>query len=39
MEANKLESSLPTHPGEIIKDEIEYHGISQRALAAVSDSD
>ena len=23
----------PTHPGEVIKDEIEYRGISQRALA------
>lgn len=33
MEANKLEPFLPTHPGEIIKDEIEYRGISQRALA------
>lgn len=28
-----LEHFLPTHPGEIIKDEIEYRGISQRALA------
>lgn len=33
MEANKLEPFIPTHPGEIIKDEIEYRGISQRALA------
>ena len=24
----------PTHPGEILKDEIEYRGISQRKLAA-----
>jgi len=24
----------PTHPGEILKDEIEYRGISQRTLAA-----
>ncbi len=24
----------PTHPGEILKDEIEYRGISQRRLAA-----
>ena len=24
---------LPTHPGEVIKDEIEYRGISQRELA------
>lgn len=23
----------PTHPGEVVKDEIEYRGISQRALA------
>ncbi len=34
MEANKMEPSEPTHPGEVIKDEIEYRGISQRALAA-----
>ena len=33
MEANKLEPFIPTHPGEVIKDEIEYRGISQRALA------
>ena len=33
MEANKLEPFFPTHPGEVIKDEIEYRGISQRALA------
>jgi len=33
MEANNLEPFVPTHPGEIIKDEIEYRGISQRALA------
>lgn len=25
--------AYPTHPGEVIKDEIEYRGISQRALA------
>ena len=24
---------IPTHPGEVVKDEIEYRGISQRALA------
>lgn len=24
----------PTHPGEVLKDEIEYRGISQRKLAA-----
>lgn len=34
MEANKMEPFQPTHPGEVIKDEIEYRGISQRALAA-----
>ena len=33
MEANNLEPFIQTHPGEIIKDEIEYRGISQRALA------
>lgn len=25
--------AFPTHPGEILKDEIEYRGISQRKLA------
>ena len=34
LEANKMEPFEPTRPGEIIKDEIEYRGISQRALAA-----
>ena len=33
LEANKMEPFQPTHPGEVIKDEIEYRGISQRALA------
>jgi addiction module HigA family antidote len=33
-EVSKLEPYLPTHPGEVIKDEIEYRGISQRMLAA-----
>lgn len=33
LEANKMEPFAPTHPGEVIKDEIEYRGISQRALA------
>lgn len=33
IEANKLEPFTPTHPGEVIKDELEYRGISQRALA------
>lgn len=34
MEANDLEPFIPTHPGEIIKGELEYRGISQRNLAA-----
>lgn len=33
LEANKMIPYEPTHPGEVIKDEIEYRGISQRALA------
>jgi len=33
-EVSKLEPFMPTHPGEIIKNEIEYRGISQRMLAA-----
>ncbi|MDD6552468.1 MAG: HigA family addiction module antitoxin [Prevotellaceae bacterium] len=33
MIANNLESFEPTHPGEVIKDEIEYRGIPQRKLA------
>lgn len=32
--ANRLTPAYPTHPGEILKDEIEYRGISQRKLAA-----
>ncbi len=31
--ANGLSPYLPTHPGEIIKDEIEHRGITQRRLA------
>lgn len=31
--ANNMESSLLIHPGEMIKDEIESRGISQRKLA------
>ena len=31
--ANELTPAYPTHPGEILKDEIEYRGISQRKLA------
>lgn len=34
MIANNLTPSHPVHPGEIIKDEIEYRGISQKELAA-----
>ena len=33
MIANNLTPATPTHPGEILKDEIEFHGISQRQLA------
>ncbi|RHJ47669.1 helix-turn-helix domain-containing protein [Bacteroides sp. AM10-21B] len=33
MIANNLTSACPTHPCEILKDEIEYRGISQRKLA------
>ena len=33
MSANRLVGAYPTHPGEILKDEIEYRGISQRKLA------
>ena len=31
--ANNLSSAFPTHPGSILKDEIEYRGISQCQLA------
>ncbi len=34
MIANNLTPFEPTHPGEIVKDEIEYLGITQRDLAA-----
>lgn len=34
MVANNLTPSEPIHPGEMIKDEIEYRGLSQRKLAA-----
>jgi addiction module HigA family antidote len=33
MIANNLEPCKPTHPGEVLKDELEYRGISQRGLA------
>lgn len=32
MRANDIISAIPTLPGEILKDEIEYRGISQRQL-------
>lgn len=34
MISNNLTPSQPIHPGEMIKDEIEYRGISQKDLAA-----
>jgi addiction module HigA family antidote len=34
MIANNLTPYEPAHPGEMLKDEIEYRGISQRKLAA-----
>ncbi len=33
MIANNLEPFTPVHPGEMIKEEIEYQGISQKKLA------
>lgn len=33
MIANNLTPSEPIHPGEMIKDEIEYRGLSQKKLA------
>ena len=33
IEANLLEPMVPTHPGEVIKDEIEYRNISQKTLS------
>ena len=33
MIANNLKSYQPTHPGEVLKDELEFRGISQRSLA------
>ena len=32
--ANNLEPHYLTHPGEVIKDELEFRGISQRRVAA-----
>jgi addiction module HigA family antidote len=34
MIANNITPFEPTHPGELLKEEIEYRGISQRKLAA-----
>ena len=33
MIANNLKSFKPTHPGEVLKEELEYRGISQRELS------
>ncbi len=33
MVANNLEPFKPTHPGEIIRDEIGFRGVTQKALA------
>ena len=33
MIANNMNPIFPTHPGAILKDELEYRGISQRKLA------
>ena len=33
MIANNITPFEPTHPGEILKDEIEFRGISQKKLA------
>ena len=37
MIANNLTPYEPTHPGEVLKEEIEYRGISQRKLAKQMD--
>jgi addiction module HigA family antidote len=34
MIANNIDPYEPTHPGELLKDEIEYRGISQKKLAS-----
>ncbi len=36
MIANNLTPHIPTHPGEVIKDEIEARGITQRQLSEVT---
>ncbi len=33
MIANNMKPYQPTHPGEVLKDELEYRGISQRGFA------
>jgi len=33
MIANNLKPSQPTHPGEVLKDELEFRGVTQRGLA------
>ena len=33
MIANNLKPFKPTHPGEVLKDELEFRGISQRGFA------
>jgi addiction module HigA family antidote len=33
MIANNIEPYRPVHPGEVLKDEIEYRGVSQKKLA------
>ena len=33
MIANNLKPFQPTHPGEVLKEELEFRGISQRGLA------
>jgi addiction module HigA family antidote len=37
MIANNLEPYYLTHPGEVLKDEIEYRGISRKKLATAMD--
>jgi len=37
MIANNIDPYYPTHPGEVLKDEIEYRGISQKKLATAMD--
>lgn len=32
MRANDMTPAFPTHPGDVLKDEIEYRGISQRLI-------